>query len=124
MRTQFSSLAFAAPLREPLIKKEPTQDGCCSSHRKRADMNTSLGAFWAIMVMIMIVGSWILALYHEREKRQAADGEAFGHVLEAAMHGNFVQGHQFTDADVLHERPLLPTEYPEVPNDYADWKKT
>jgi hypothetical protein len=124
MRTQFSSLAFAAPLREPLIKKEPTQDGCCSSHRKRADMRTDIGAFWGIMVMTLVAGSWILALCHERMKKREADGEAFGHVLEAALHSGRVNGHQFTDADVLHERPLLSTEYPEVPNDYTDWKKT
>ena len=85
-------------------------------------MRTDIGAFWGIMVMILITGSWVLSLCHERMKKREADGEAFGHVLEAAMHGSFVQGHNFTDADMITEAPLLPTEYPEVPNYYADWE--
>ena len=72
--------------------------------------------------MILITGSWVLALYHERMKKREADGAAFGELLEAALHSGRVNGHMFTDTDVLHERPLLSTEYELLPDDYAGWE--
>lgn len=70
------------------------------------------GAWLAAVFMACLVGSWLIWLWHERDKQREAEAAAeWKALLEPNRDGDF------TPHDPLHtitERPLLP-------DDYKDW---
>ena len=75
--------------------------------------------FAFMFAVIFGLAFWSYATYAARKDRQAE--AEWRHQFEPNL-PNVEEYNPYSDEDILHQRPLLPEEYPRSPDDYRQWK--
>tara|TARA_R110000772_G_scaffold22621_1_gene61110 strand:+ start:572 stop:811 length:240 start_codon:yes stop_codon:yes gene_type:complete len=73
-------------------------------------MRTDMAALWGVMVIIMAVGSLVIAKYYEKAKKEEAEAEEFWRVLQMNLYNGNVKGHTFPDDHIIDPYDDLPPD--------------